>query len=48
MTNKMKKSLLIIAGILASCNSAQKTVTPSEQQVTVKSVDPVVYAETIT
>ncbi len=44
----MKKTLLIIAGILVSCNSAQKTVTPSEQESTVKSVDPVVYAETIT
>jgi len=44
----MKKTLLIIAGILASCNSSQKTVTPSEKEVSSKVIDPTTYAETIT
>ncbi len=43
----MKKILLLVAGLVFSCNSAQKTVDKQSEPSNV-SADPVAYAETIT
>lgn len=48
MTKKMKKTILILTGLVMACNSSQKTVTSGEQEEIVKVVDPTVYAESIT
>ncbi|MBQ4915237.1 M28 family peptidase [Maribacter sp. MMG018] len=44
----MKKTLLILAGLLVGCNSSQKTVSKENTSETTNIVSPVVYGETIT
>lgn len=44
----MKKVLIVALGLIASCNSTQKTVTTATKSVTNKAVNPIPYAETIT
>ena len=43
-----KKVLIVALGLIASCNSTQKTVTTATKSVTNKAVNPIPYAETIT
>ncbi|MFD2587142.1 M28 family metallopeptidase [Croceitalea marina] len=44
----MKKVFLIAVGLVAACNSSQKTISTKENIVTVQQADPVTYAATIT
>lgn len=48
MTNKMKKTLLILTGLVLACNSSQKTTNSGEKELIKKAVNPTVYAESIT
>lgn len=48
MTNKMKKTVLILTGLVMACNSSQKTVKTNEMEDIVNVANPSVYAESIT